>query len=140
MKFLAITTFLATALAVPSTPGESCPKDAGQVTLKQAQNKCGSQAKVSCCNKKIESGDSYNQNKGLLSGGILNGLLGGKGSEGLGVFDQCNELSVTALLGLDDILSDQCKQNIACCDDSNAKAEGGLVNVALPCVVLQDLL
>jgi len=95
MKFLAITTFLATALAVPSTPGESCPKDAGQVTLKQAQNKCGSQAKVSCCNKKIESGDSYNQNKGLLSGGILNGLLGGKGSEGLGVFDQCNELSVT---------------------------------------------
>ncbi|ODM17078.1 Rodlet protein [Aspergillus cristatus] len=131
MKFLAITTFLATALAIPT---ESCPKDAGQVTLKQAQNKCGSQAKVSCCNKKIESGDSYNQNKGLLSGGILNGLLGGKGSEGLGVFDQCT------LLGLDNILSDQCKQNIACCDGSNAKAEGGLVNVALPCVVLQDLL
>lgn len=97
MKFFAVATFLATSVAaLPSSTGTN--HAASQLTLKQAQDKCGNEAKVSCCNKKIESGDSYEKNEGLLSGGILNNLLGGnKGSQGLGVFDQCSELSVTGM-------------------------------------------
>ncbi|OJJ87942.1 hydrophobin family protein [Aspergillus glaucus CBS 516.65] len=138
MKFFAIAaTFAATAMALPSANGAH--KDPKQLSLEQAQNTCG-KAQVSCCNKQISSGDSFEKNEGILNG-VLSGLLGDKGSQGLGLFDQCSKLDVSVLIGLSDLLGNSdCNQNIACCDATNAEAEGGLVNVALPCVQLQDLI
>ena len=136
MKFFAVAAaFAATAVALPNANGPH--KDPKQLTLEQAQNTCG-KAQVSCCNKKIESGDSKESNSGILSG-ILNDLLGGNNGEGIALFDQCSKLDIP-ILALADLLNDKCKNNVACCDATNAEAENGLVNVALPCIQIQDLL
>ncbi|ODM14331.1 hypothetical protein SI65_10255 [Aspergillus cristatus] len=137
MKFFAVAaTFAATAVALPNANGAH--KDPHQLTFEQAQNTCG-KAQVSCCNKQIQSGDSFEKNEGVLNG-VLKGLLGDRGSQGLALFDQCSKLDIP-IIGLTDLLgNDKCNQNIACCDATNAEAEGGLVNVALPCVQLQDLI
>lgn len=97
MKFLAVAaTFAATAVALPNAAAG--PKDPKQLTFEQAQNTCG-KAQVSCCNKKIESGDSFEQNEGVLNG-VLKGLLGDRGSEGLGLFDQCSKLDIPSMCSL----------------------------------------
>ena len=82
MKFLVITSFLAaTAVALPSGSGTSKARD---VDIQAVQQKCGTQTMVSCCHNKIESGGTYEKNKGLLSG-VLTGLVSGGngGSDGL---------------------------------------------------------
>ena len=99
MKFLTITTFLAaTAVALPSGSGSSKGRD---VDVQAAQQKCGTQTIASCCNNKIESGETYEKNKGLLSG-VLSGLLSGGngGSDGLGVFDKCSDLNLLGMFYL----------------------------------------
>ena len=113
MKFFAVAAaFAATAVALPNANGPH--KDPKQLTLEQAQNTCG-KAQVSCCNKKIESGDSKESNSGILSG-ILNDLLGGNNGDGIALFDQCSKLDIA------DLLNDKCKNNVACCDATNAEA------------------
>lgn len=142
----------ATALALPRSSDQS--PSCGQMSVKQGQDKCGSQAKLSCCNNQVHSGDAYNKNKGLLEHGILSDLLNGHSQNGLGVFEQCSEITSdsmlssllslfffffvfsffpvaldevnvcaneSALVNLNGLLSDRCKQNVACCDSSNAK-------------------
>ncbi|KAI9932326.1 hypothetical protein ASPWEDRAFT_39784 [Aspergillus wentii DTO 134E9] len=144
MKFFTIAALAATVAALPSPQvnnNDSVRFPVGNdVDVHQAQAKCGDQAKLSCCNKASYSGDTTAVNNGLLSG-VLSGLLGAGGSsEGLGLFDQCSELSVTALLGLNNLVNQQCKQNIACCQNSESNANGGLINVAVPCIALGSIL
>ena len=92
MKFFAIAaTFAATAMALPSANGGH--KDPKQLTFEQAQNTCG-KSQLSCCNKEIKSGDNTQKNSGILAG-LLNNVLGGGGGQGIGLFDQCSDLSVT---------------------------------------------
>lgn len=60
------------------------------MTVQEAQAKCGDQAQLSCCNKAIYAGDTTDVNAGILSN-----LLGsGSGAQGLGLFDQCSKLDV----------------------------------------------
>lgn len=97
MKFFAVAaTFAATAVALPNANGGH--KDPHQLTLEQAQNTCG-KAQVSCCNKQIKSGDSFEKNEGVLNG-VLKGILGDRGSEGLALFDQCSELDISSMFSL----------------------------------------
>lgn len=110
MKFFAIAAaFAATAMALPNANGP--PSDPKQVSVSEANKKCGN-AQASCCNKKVSSGDNYEKNGGLL-GGVLKDLLGASGTDSktLGLFDECSPLSV---------LGDQCEQKIACCDASES--------------------
>lgn len=89
MKFsitAAIFAFAASVAAAPGGPHFPVPDD---MTVKQAQTKCGDQAKLSCCNK-ANYGDTTNVNPGVLSGLLQN--LGGNG--GLGLFDGCSELNL----------------------------------------------
>ena len=103
MKFFASALlFAATVLALPSA---SCDKgtDSGEVasppktqdiTYEQASAKCGNDAVVSCCNKQTVSGSVTNVNNGLLAGVLSNAIAGGPGSDGLGLFDGCSDLSL----------------------------------------------
>jgi hypothetical protein len=68
------------------------------MTIKQAQAKCGDQAQLSCCNKATYAGDTTDINSGLL-GGTLSNLIGaGSGADGAGIFDQCSKLDVQSEL------------------------------------------
>ncbi|KAJ5518087.1 hypothetical protein LT330_005809 [Penicillium expansum] len=114
------------------------------LTIEQAQAKCGDQAQLSCCNKATYAGDTTDINSGIL-GGTLSNLIGaGSGASGLGLFDQCSKLGaqIPIVIGIpiQDILNQQCKQNIACCANSPSTASGNLVGAALPCVALGSIL
>ncbi|KAI9930085.1 hypothetical protein MW887_011895 [Aspergillus wentii] len=62
------------------------------ITVKQAQAKCGDQAELSCCNKATYAGDTTTIDDGLLAGALSNLIGAGSGAEGLGLFDQCSKL------------------------------------------------
>ncbi|KAI1259402.1 fungal hydrophobin-domain-containing protein [Xylariaceae sp. FL1019] len=137
MRFsiIATLTFALGAIAAPQVGGQGRKRGENGTTVAQAQDVCGQDFDLSCCNEASQSGDSDNEADGLLSG-LLGGVLGnGK----LGLFDGCSKLSVTALIGVDDLLNSQCKQTAACCQHSGSEQEG-LVNVGLPCVALGGLL
>lgn len=105
-----------------------------QMTVKEADAICGNGQTISCCNT-IKQGDDIDKSSGVLSG-LLNGVLGG----GLAVADDCSKLDVAArmcqlkahtgynkltlpiVIGVQDILNDQCTSNIACCQDSESEA------------------
>ncbi|KAK8041102.1 hypothetical protein PG994_014109 [Apiospora phragmitis] len=128
---MAFATFAAAApqkIAARTTSGDK------KTTVEQAQTQCGTYMQLSCCNKADYSGDSVN-----AASGILSGLLGGGALNGLGLFDGCSKLEVTALIGVSDLLNSQCEQTAACCQNSGSE-QNGAVNVGLPCVALSSLL
>ncbi|KAJ5764771.1 conidial hydrophobin Hyp1/RodA [Penicillium odoratum] len=148
MKFFATAFFLAvTAVALPQPGGDGnifpVKKD---MTLSQAQAKCGNDAKVSCCNKSTYTHDINTTNSGLLAGVLQSALGGGPGGDGLGLFGQCNDLSLNVPVvdlvegGLQNLVNQKCKQNIACCQNTGSNANGDLIGVAIPCVALGSLL
>jgi hypothetical protein len=96
------------------------------MTVKQAQAKCGDQAQLSCCNKATYAGDTTDVNSGML-GGTLSNLIGsGSGADGLGLFDQCSKLDlqipIIIAIPIQDLINQKCKQNIACCQNSPSSA------------------
>ncbi|KAJ5490718.1 Hydrophobin [Penicillium diatomitis] len=153
MKFIATALlFAAATLAMPSAP---CDKDgkhsdgssddsSNNITYEQASAKCGNDAVVSCCNKETVTGSVTSVNNGLLAGVLSNAIAGGPGSDGLGLFNGCSDLSlgvpVASLLSAQNILNKKCQQSIACCQNSRSEANGDLVGVALPCVALGSLI
>ncbi|KAL4948155.1 rodlet protein [Aspergillus filifer] len=110
------------------------------ITVKQASDKCGDQAQLSCCNKAKYAGDTTEVEDGILAGALSNLIGAGSGADGLGLFDQCSKLDISVLIGVQDLLNQQCKQNIACCQDSGSSADGDLIGVGLPCVALGSIL
>ncbi|KAI9035874.1 hydrophobin family protein [Aspergillus affinis] len=148
---LAFLTLLTGALALPSPDqgmSEQKPNDFVKfpapkgMTVKEGQEKCGDQAQLSCCNKASVGGDTTNVHEG---GGQLSGILGaGSASEGASLFSECSKLdaqvTVLLLLGVQDVLDQQCKQNVACCQTSGADASDSLVGASLPCIALGSIL
>ncbi|KAJ5958378.1 fungal hydrophobin [Penicillium vulpinum] len=124
-----------------STPRFKVPDT---MTIEQAQAKCGDQAQLSCCNKATYAGDTTDINSGILAGTLSNLIGAGSGASGLGVFDQCSKLdaSIPILIGINvqDLLNQNCKQNIACCANSPSSASKDLVGAGLPCVALGSIL
>ncbi|KAF7718823.1 Hydrophobin [Penicillium ucsense] len=114
------------------------------MTVKQAQAKCGDQAQLSCCNKATYAGDTTDVNSGIL-GGTLSNLIGaGSGADGLGLFNQCSklDLQIPVLIGvpIQDLVNQKCKQNIACCQNSPSSANSDLIGLGLPCVALGSII
>ncbi|KAJ0417918.1 hypothetical protein BJY00DRAFT_315515 [Aspergillus carlsbadensis] len=113
---------------------------ASAVTVKEGSSKCGDQAQLSCCNKVKYGADTTVVADGLAAG-LLSNLLGaGSAAEGLGAFTQCSKLDISFLIGVEDILNQQCKQNIACCINSPGSADGDLIGATLPCIALGSIL
>ncbi|KAG0155850.1 hypothetical protein PDIDSM_3023 [Penicillium digitatum] len=114
------------------------------LTVEQAQAKCGDQAQLSCCKKATYAGDTTDINSGLLAGTLSNLIGAGSGASGLGLFDQCSKLDLQVPIligvGLQDILNQRCKQNIACCANSPSTASSDAVGAGLPCVALGSIL
>ncbi|KAJ0413202.1 hypothetical protein BJY00DRAFT_67824 [Aspergillus carlsbadensis] len=108
------------------------------VTVKQASDKCGDQAQLSCCNKAIYAGDTTDVDEGLLAGALSSLLGSGSAAEGLGLFDQCSKLDIP-IIAVNDILNKKCQQNIACCQNSPSDASGDLIGIALPCIAFGAL-
>ncbi|KAI1438301.1 hypothetical protein GGR50DRAFT_640881 [Xylaria sp. CBS 124048] len=129
----AVFAFAMGVIAMPSAP--SAPSVPGDVTVGQAGDSCGRDLELSCCNHVDQSGDSVMEADGILAGALQGVLAGGE----LGLFSGCSKLTVTALIGVDDLLNSQCKQTVACCQHSGTQQDG-LVNVGLPCVALAGLL
>lgn len=103
MKFFASAIlFAVSAMALPQ-PHEVGTSEVkfpmhNQYTLEQAQAKCGNDAKVSCCNKSTYTRDINTANVGPLAGVLQTALGGGPGGDGLGLFGQCNDLSLNSRL------------------------------------------
>ncbi|KAI1822742.1 hypothetical protein F4861DRAFT_374077 [Xylaria intraflava] len=131
----AVLTFAIGALAMPSPSPPVSNGIPGDVTVGQAGDSCGRDLELSCCNEVHQSGDQNFDADGILAGALQGVLADGN----LGLFSGCSKLTVTALIGIDDLLNSQCKQNVACCQHSGTQQEG-LVNVGLPCVALSSLL
>ncbi|KAJ9257990.1 fungal hydrophobin [Paecilomyces variotii] len=148
MKFSLTAAVLALATAVVALPQDATNSGNNirfpvkkDVTVQQAQTKCGDQATLSCCNKATYSGDTTNADSGIL-GGALSGLISGGSGAGLGLFDQCSKLPLDINVigvGLNELVNQQCKQNIACCQNSPSDATG-VVGVGLPCVALGSII
>ncbi|KAJ5998153.1 hypothetical protein N7499_005468 [Penicillium canescens] len=135
MKFFIPAVLLAaTAMALPSANS-----NVSDNKVKDAVNKCGNDAQMSCCNK-------INKNEGVSQNniGVLSNVLGAIGSDGLGIGQGCTQLdipvSVLGAAGLTDFLKKNCQQNIACCQDTSSEAHHNLVGVAAPCVSFGSLL
>ncbi|KAJ9270060.1 fungal hydrophobin [Paecilomyces variotii] len=147
-KTAAGTTYPASSSTPAYTPVPSANPDPirypvnSTITVQQGQTVCGENTVLSCCNKATYSGGTTNIDSGIL-GGLLSGLIGGgSGSEGLGLFDQCSKLPLDLNIigvGVQDSLDSQCKQNVACCQNSPSEATG-LIALGLPCIALGSLL
>ncbi|KAA8648071.1 hydrophobin family protein [Aspergillus tanneri] len=134
--------FAAAAVAIPTTefhhqdPSVKFPAPEG-MTIKEGVDKCGTQAQLSCCNKATVAGDTSH------SGGVLSDLLGaGSGSEGASLFSQCSKLPINIniiAISLQDLLKQQCKQNVVCCQTTGSSAENSGVGLALPCIALGSI-
>ncbi|KAJ5612935.1 conidial hydrophobin Hyp1/RodA [Penicillium lagena] len=113
-----------------------------KTTIAQGQNTCGNDAKLSCCKRATYTHDINTSNTGPLAGVLANALGGGPGGDGLGLFGQCQDLSLSAAGIVDPNLSidRECKQNIACCQNSPSTSNNNLVGVAVPCVALGSIL
>ncbi|KAK5996829.1 Rodlet protein [Cladobotryum mycophilum] len=141
MMFLAtIAITIASVAAAPNV--QSYPSSGGPpfdgITVGQAIDACGNNLKLECCNDVDKSVDI--DHNAAVFGGLIGSLGGLLDHSHLGIFDQCSTLSVTALIGVDSLLNNHCKQNVACCQDSPSTAAGGLVNAGLPCVALGGVL
>lgn len=92
-------------MAVPTISVRQFSKEHryGDITVAQAQESCGDHQTISCCNK--SSGDG--NNGGALSGILDNGLLG-----------ECAKLDTALLIGVQDLLDDNCNAQVACCKDN----------------------
>ncbi|KAI0095857.1 hypothetical protein F4814DRAFT_435185 [Daldinia grandis] len=115
--------------------GNRVPPPNGDLTVGQAGDTCGSDLDLSCCDKVDQSGDAINTAEGILAGLLEGGLA----DQAVGLFQGCSKLNVAALIGIDDLLNNQCKQNPACCQHSGMEQEG-LVNLGLPCVALGSVI
>ncbi|KAL4753771.1 fungal hydrophobin-domain-containing protein [Aspergillus terricola var. indicus] len=156
MKFsiaAAAVAFAASVAALPPAPGAQLAGNGvgnkgnsnvkfpvpENVTVKQASDKCGDQAQLSCCNKATYAGDTTEVQDGLLAGALSNLIGAGSGADGLGLFDQCSKLDLS-IIAIQDLVNQQCKQNIACCQNSPSSADGDLIGVGLPCIALGSIL
>ncbi|RHZ54424.1 hypothetical protein CDV55_101544 [Aspergillus turcosus] len=144
MKFFAVVSLLAaTALALPG--GAPNPWASGnEYTLEQAQNKCGENNVVSCCNKVVKQGDTTTINSGFLDG-VAGNVLGGAGA--IGLLEGCSKIDLLAPIGVlggavgaQDLLNKNCQQTVACCQGQKSSATGGLIvaNVA-PCIPIGSI-
>ncbi|KAF7134054.1 hypothetical protein CNMCM5793_005634 [Aspergillus hiratsukae] len=118
--------------------GGDYPTLPSDMTITEAASKCGDQAQLSCCNKAKRTGDVTDM------GGLLkNALGGGSGNSPVEIFDQCSKLDVkVAVLAvpIHDILNQECKQNVACCQSNPGDASGNLLGADLACVALGSVL
>ncbi|KAI0471049.1 hypothetical protein GGR56DRAFT_127108 [Xylariaceae sp. FL0804] len=144
VSVVAVLTFALGAYAMPSASAveerqigglDNIPRPPSDTTIGQAGSTCGRDMQLSCCNNVRQDGDSVDEAQGILAGALQGVLQDGT----VGLFDGCSKLSVTALIGVNDLLNQQCKQTAACCQDSGDEQEG-LVNLGLPCVALGSVL
>jgi hypothetical protein len=77
-----------------------------ELTVSRAQNTCGNDMTVQCCNK------VSNKPAGNAAGDGL-GLL-----DDLTLFDGCSDLSLNVVGILDGLLGKKCGANVACCQNS----------------------
>ncbi|KAE8139436.1 hypothetical protein BDV38DRAFT_242671 [Aspergillus pseudotamarii] len=152
MQF-SVATILALATAVAALPpaaGTGAGQEVGhakneynlpkELTTKQAAEKCGSNAELKCCNKKVKTGDFTKVEEGLLNG-LLDSLAGGgQGSEGLALLDQCTNIPVNVLALPIIQPQKQCNQPISCCQNTKSSADGDLIGIGLPCIAISSLM
>ncbi|KAF4953251.1 hypothetical protein FGADI_6117 [Fusarium gaditjirri] len=127
MRPSVIITLFASAVAATKCKGNRHPS-VKELTVSQAQNACGNDMTVQCCNKVTNKPAGNSAGDGL---GLLNDLT---------LFDGCSDLSLNVVGILDGLLGKKCGANVACCQNSPSTASGGLINVALPCIALGSLI
>ncbi|EAW25159.1 hydrophobin family protein [Aspergillus fischeri NRRL 181] len=139
-----ITTIAALLLAVTAEAGGKkgwggdYPPIPSDMTVKEAAKKCGDQAQLSCCNKAIRAGDKTD-----IGGALKNIIGGGSGNQGVEIFDQCSHLGVQIpiiAIAVQNILNEECHQNVACCQTNPGSASNDLIGVELACIALGNLL
>ncbi|KAF5967189.1 fungal hydrophobin domain-containing protein [Fusarium coicis] len=126
MQYMTIVAFLAATVA--AGPQIRAYPSIDQITVAQANNACGNNMQVTCCNKvtNTPAGNAVGNGAGILNN--------------LSLFDQCSKLDVNVLAIANNLLNKECQANAACCQNSGGSATGGLVNVALPCIALSSLI
>ncbi|KAB8071300.1 hypothetical protein BDV29DRAFT_159599 [Aspergillus leporis] len=95
------------------------------MTVKEAVEKCGEAAQLSCCNKVTYAGDTT-----VVGGGLSNILGSGSGSTGASLATECSYIHVPLVINVLALLNQECQQNVACCQ----KSSGSL------CITLGSLL
>ncbi|KAH6957349.1 hydrophobin 1 [Fusarium avenaceum] len=125
MYALTIVTLL--AASVVANPQAANGASLNTLTVAQAQRSCGNNQSVYCCNKvsNKQTGNAIGNGPELLNG--------------LSLFDQCSKIDVNVIAVANNLLNKECQANAACCQDSGSNASGGLVNAALPCVAISNL-
>ncbi|RGP63514.1 hypothetical protein FSPOR_8567 [Fusarium sporotrichioides] len=124
MHAYAVIAFLATAAtATAAVPGGVI----SSMTVQQAANSCANGQSVYCCNKVTNkpAGNSVGDGAGIANG--------------LSLFSECSKVQVNVIAIANGLLNKECQANAACCQDSPGTAAGGLVNAALPCVAISNL-
>ncbi|KAM0542626.1 hypothetical protein ACHAPJ_012705 [Fusarium lateritium] len=124
----AVTIIAFLAAAVTAGPQVRAFPAINDITVAQANNACGNNMSVQCCNKVTNK-----QTGNAIGNGpeILNGL---------GIGDQCSKLNIDVIGVANNLLNKECQANAACCQNSPSTATGGLINAGLPCIALSSLI
>ncbi|UNI21312.1 hypothetical protein JDV02_007313 [Purpureocillium takamizusanense] len=123
------------ALAAVASAAPKVKKHGGldHISVEEANDACGNDLELHCCNKEHDQAAGHgdvSKNPGVI-GGIL---------DGASIFDECSQLSVALLIGVQDLLKTQCTAKAACCQRTSSNAAGGLINAGLPCIPLNSLI
>ncbi|KAK6212370.1 hypothetical protein LQW54_005323 [Pestalotiopsis sp. IQ-011] len=131
-KLFVVSALAAFAVAAPQVGGGNN----GDVTVGSAGDVCGEDLELSCCNK----GDTDDHSTDVASGLLSSLDIAGDLLKGAAFFGGCSKLDLglgaVAGLGLTDLLNQQCKQSVACCQHSGGAPQQGLINAQLPCVAV----
>ena len=109
MQYMTIIAFLAaTVAAAPPSHNVRNNPSIEQITVAQANNACGNNMSVTCCNKvtNTPAGNAVGNGAGLLNG--------------LSLFDQCSKLQVDVIAIANGLLNKECSANAACCQNSGS--------------------
>ncbi|EQL01354.1 Hydrophobin, fungi [Ophiocordyceps sinensis CO18] len=123
--------FAVAVVARPQAASSLLPRDfMSTMTFREAQDLCGSNMEVSCCNKDDNtSSQNSKENDGPLSKLLPDAnVLGG----------ECLKLDLIPIIG--DLLNKQCSGTVSCCDKSSSSSDNNLVGLNIPCLSLQNLL
>ncbi|KAF5618884.1 hydrophobin [Fusarium sp. NRRL 25303] len=128
MHFMTTITVFTSAVAAFTLKGWRKPQVA-QLKVSEAQEICGQDTSVRCCNNKGGNGNNNNQ------GGFL-----GLSSTNLNLFNNCVDLSLNVVGILDGTLGRKCSGNVVCCRDFPFADITGPINDGRPCIELSNLL
>ncbi|KAF4438950.1 hypothetical protein F53441_12684 [Fusarium austroafricanum] len=132
MDFMTTITVFVSTTAALTFKGWRKPK-INLLKISEAQELCGADTTVRCCNK-------INDKAGNPNGNANSGLFGLALVNDLDLFNNCVDISLNVVGVLDGTLGRKCRGNVVCCRNNPFADIVGPINDSRPYIALSNLL